>query len=72
LKPLLKEPIALKKANNNHESAGLKKWLPAKKTSAHNLSLRLLQNDASILLDVPLRVQHLSGLHAREHVGDVL
>jgi len=51
-----KESIALKTVNNNHESAGLKKRLPAKKTSSQNLSLRLLSNDASILLDVPLWV----------------
>jgi hypothetical protein len=51
------EPIALKKAaNNNHESAGFKKSLPTEKTSPHSLSLRLLRNDASVLLEVPLWV----------------
>jgi hypothetical protein len=32
----------------------------------------LLQVDVHILLDVPVWLQHLSGLHARKHLGDVL
>jgi hypothetical protein len=39
LKPLLEVPIALKTANNNHESTGLKTGLEAKKASPTDLSL---------------------------------
>jgi hypothetical protein len=56
IKIVITGPIALKMQNNNHESAGLKKSLPTEKTSPPNLSLRLLRNDASVLLEVPLWV----------------